>query len=209
MRGAIFHGVNSIAARFAEAKKLLVSPVPKIVYLYIPELDQTAHSKGWKSMQWLNLLEDLDSEMSELASSLPKNTGMVLTADHGVIDIPLRNHIYLDELMNEDELKFVGGDTRGLFLYLKNPANLSETLVLLQESLADSCYVVTPEDLITSGYWKPLASQDIVPDLIVLAKKEVALYHRGFAKTKALEMVGHHGSISSQEMSIPLLVFGF
>lgn len=209
MREAIFHGVNSIAARFDEARKLLANPVPKVVYLYVPELDQTAHAKGWKSVQWLNLLEDLDSQMSELVLSLPKNTGMILTADHGVIDIPKTHHIYLDELLSEEELLFVGGDTRGLFLYLKDPARLSEAYEILSESLGDSCYVVTPEDLVTAGYWMQLSKQELAPDLIVLAKKEVALYHRAFAKAKSLEMVGHHGSISSQEMSIPLFVFGF
>jgi hypothetical protein len=42
-----------------------------------------------------------------------------------------------------------------------------------------------------------------------MAKKEVALYHRAFAKKKSLEMIGHHGSISQQEMSIPLIALGF
>jgi len=209
MRGAIFHGVNSIASRFEEAKRLLSNPAPKIVYLYIPELDQTAHAKGWTSVSWLNLLEDLDSLTSELASTLPKNTGVILTSDHGVVDIPKNNHIYLDELVSEDVLNFVGGDTRGLFLYLKTPTGLKETQSRLEQSLGDSCYVFTPEDLITAGYWQTLANQDISPDLIVLAKKQVALYHRGFAKKKSLEMIGHHGSITPQEMSIPLLLFGF
>jgi hypothetical protein len=44
---------------------------------------------------------------------------------------------------------------------------------------------------------------------LILAKKEVALYHREFAKKKSLEMIGHHGSITQQEMSIPLIAIGF
>jgi hypothetical protein len=42
-----------------------------------------------------------------------------------------------------------------------------------------------------------------------MARKEVALYHQGFAKKKSLEMIGHHGSISQQEMSVPVIAIGF
>jgi hypothetical protein len=68
---------------------------------------------------------------------------------------------------------------------------------------------VTPRDLIDAGYWKVGARDLLLPEIIVLAKKEVALYHRDFAKPKSLEMIGHHGSISSAEMAIPLLKIGF
>ena len=209
MRGSAFHGLSSIAERFAKARALLVSGEPKVVYLYVPELDQTAHAKGCKSTEWLNLLEDVDAEISSLANSLPKNTGLIVTADHGIVDISKSNHVYLDEYLSESELLFVGGDTRGLFVYLMEPSKLEPTLDLLESVVGESCYLVTPQNLIDSGYWKPISKNSIVPDFIVLAKKEVALYHRAFAKRKSLEMIGHHGSISSAEMLIPLMTFGF
>jgi predicted AlkP superfamily pyrophosphatase or phosphodiesterase len=209
MRGARFHGVNSIGERFAKAQSLLSSAGSKVVYLYVPELDQTAHAKGCKSTEWLQLLEDIDSEVSKLATVLPKNSGFILTSDHGVIDIPKHNHIYLDEYLSESELDYVGGDTRGLFVYLKDSSTRDSVLGNLRQDLDESCYLVTPEDLVKAGYWKSLASSTISPDFIVLARKEIALYHRSFAKRKSLEMIGHHGSISSAEMSIPLMTFGF
>ena len=208
-RDSKFHGTKTIAERFEIALKLLADPNPKIVYLYVPELDQAAHAYGWKSIQWRNLLEDLDSEVSRFASALPKQTAALLTADHGVIDVAKESHIYLDEILPEDDLDFVGGDTRGLFLYLKDQNRTSAVLESLSQTLGQLCYIVTPAMLIEAGYWKSISKQSIVPDLIVLAKKEVALYHRAFAKRKSLEMVGHHGSISGQEMSIPLMKFGF
>jgi hypothetical protein len=42
-----------------------------------------------------------------------------------------------------------------------------------------------------------------------MARKRVALYHRSFAKKKSLEMIGHHGSITNEELAIPLIKFGF
>jgi len=209
MRSATFHGHNDITQRFEKARSLLADKNKKIVYLYLPELDQCAHAQGWKSDRWLHLLEAVDSEMQNLKNSLPKSAGVVLTADHGVIDVQKNNHIYLDEYIAAEELDYVGGDTRGLFFYLKDSSSVSVYLERLAETFGDRCYIVTPEDLITAGYWGRGVRDHLLPEIIVLAKKEVALYHRDFAKPKSLEMVGHHGSISSNELSIPLIKIGF
>ena len=209
MRKAAFHGISSLEERFAKAQLLLAAPEPKVVYLYVPELDQTAHAKGWRSTQWLNLLEDVDSQVSKLAAALPKNTGFIVTADHGLVDIEKHNQIYMDEFLPESELDFVGGDTRGLFIYLKDQSLTAETISKLSKTLGDTCYLLTPDELIAAGYWNAISNPSIAPDFVVLARKEVALYHRGFAKRKSLEMIGHHGSISTQEMSIPLITIGF
>jgi len=211
MRGSLFHGVDRIADRFSEAKKLLARPEAKVIYLYIPELDQLAHSKGSESTAWLNQLEDLDSLVKDFVTPIPKGSGVILTADHGVVDVSQENHVYLDEFMPKSEFKFVGGDTRSLYLYFEDAVDKQASRELLEDRLGDSCYICTPEDLIAAGYWKALSpkSENVAPDLLVLARKSVALYHRGFAKMKSLEMVGHHGSITNEELAIPLLRFGF
>jgi hypothetical protein len=81
----------------------------------------------------------------------------------------------------------------------------------LEEQFSDSCYISTPAEIVAAGYWKTLSpkSENVAPDLVILARKKVALYHRGFAKTKSLEMVGHHGSITNEELAIPLIRFSF
>jgi hypothetical protein len=53
-----------------------------------------------------------------------------------------------------------------------------------------------------------LAVETRIPDLAVLALKPVALYHRGHAKPQSLKMIGQHGSLSHQELMIPLIKLG-
>jgi hypothetical protein len=211
MRGSIFHGVNSIAERFEKAKQLLSDPIAKVVYLYVPELDQLAHAQGSASTAWLNELESVDSYVRVLSTNLPKSAGIVVTADHGVIDVDKTNHIFLDEFVSGDQFRFVGGDTRALYLYFKDGVDIKDHRKALEQTLSDTCYVVTTEDLIAAGYWGSLnsASSNVAPDLVVLARKQVALYHRDFAKAKSMNMIAHHGSISNQEMAIPLIKIGF
>lgn len=209
MRGSEFHGTKSLEERFEITKKLLFDAKQKVVYLYIPELDQLAHAKGWQSQSWLSKLEDVDAEISSLAGGLNKHAAVLVTADHGVVDVPHSNHVYIDQHLDKEMLLDVGGDTRALYLYLSEPDDTARHLATLEEAVGDSCYVVTPQDLIEAGYWPQGYEGDSVPDILILAKKEVALYHRDFAKKKSLEMIGHHGSITQQEMNIPLITIGY
>jgi hypothetical protein len=44
-----------------------------------------------------------------------------------------------------------------------------------------------------------------MPDVFAIAVGRTALYHRDFAPAKSLNMIGQHGSVSAEELSIPLL----
>jgi len=210
MRGATYHGKNDIADRFATAKRLLAEPDAKVIYLYIPELDQIAHAYGSESSNWLNQLEDVDSLVAGFVSTIPKHAGVILTADHGVIDVKKDAHIFLDDLLPVTDVHFVGGDTRAPFIYLKQSSALERLRATLGEALAGVAYLTSPQELVEAGYWLQNEKWSrISPDLVLVARKEVAFYHRGFAKKKSLEMIGHHGAMTAQEMSIPLLTFGF
>ena len=209
-RGAEFHGISDLDERFAKAKTLVASGAPKLVYLYVPELDQIAHAFGSKSLRWLNELEFVDSTIRKLAETIPKNAGLIVTADHGVIDISYDSHIYLDEFMDETHFDYVGGDTRGLFLYFKESSNKSEAIARIEEQYSDVAWTLTPDDMITAGYWQNTPRlRRFAPDAILLARKSVALFHRSFARKKSLGNIGHHGSITPEELSIPIIRINF
>jgi len=97
MRGAVYRGAKTISQRFEVTARLLREQ-STLVYLYVPELDQIAHSQGWQSNVWIDRLEEVDSLSRELANTLPKGTGLLLTADHGVVDVPRERQVYLDEI---------------------------------------------------------------------------------------------------------------
>jgi len=47
-----------------------------------------------------------------------------------------------------------------------------------------------------------------MPDLFAIAVNRTAIYHRDYAPKKSLNMIGQHGSITPEELAIPLLKFG-
>ena len=213
MRGAKYIAAKTFDERILRAREALSTKQKTLVYLYFPELDQRAHAFGVDSKQWREKLEDLDSAIKELASALPKNSGLLLTADHGVVDVPRDRHIYLDNFTTElAGLTAVGGDPRVLFLYFDgvDEAHLIERAEALNASIGPAVAVLTKTQVIESGWYGDTSATSIerMPALFVVTIGNWALYHRDFAKPKSLNMIGQHGSISTEEITVPLLKFG-
>ena len=207
MRTAKYVPAKSIEQRFQAAEKLLAASKGCLIYLYVPELDQKAHAHGFKSAQWVEKLEDLDSALKKFLQSASKDAGVLLTADHGVIDVPVENHIYLDEL-EIDGLQGVGGDPRVLYLYL-DPEKVQSQKDKLQNFCGKRAFLAERSELIEAGWFGEAEAFSIerMPELFLISVGETALYHRGFAKPKSLQMIGQHGSVSSEELNVPLLRF--
>jgi predicted AlkP superfamily pyrophosphatase or phosphodiesterase len=207
MRGSEYMAAKSIEDRFKLAEKLLSEGNGKLIYLYVPELDQQAHAKGFLSSEWSAKLEDLEAALRGLVSACRKDSGILLTADHGIVDGPKEKHIYLDEL-EIPGLRSVGGDPRVLFLYFDNQPEES-VREEIQTFLGKNAYVATRAELIDAGWFGEVSdfSAQRMPQLLVVGVTKSAFYHRDYAKKKSLEMIGQHGSVSPEELNVPLLRF--
>jgi hypothetical protein len=180
-----------------------------LTYLYVPELDQLAHRYGSKSLRWLNKLEDLDAELAKFARSLSSNDGVILTADHGVIDVPMDRHVYLDEYDCFEDLEQIGGDPRVGFLYYPEANSLAAKIEQINQAIGNVCDVVTVADLVEAKWLAELSPQAVLmaPDLVLLPKSDRVVYHRGFAKARSLLMIGQHGGMMQAEWEVPFIVF--
>lgn len=212
MPGANYVVGKTVEDRFTAVANLLKQSVTGVTYLYVPELDQTAHAHGSQSQKWLNKLEELDGLVKNFVASAPADTGILLTADHGIVDVPPTSHIYLDEA-NVEGLRFVGGDPRVNFLYFESGAPkqvIAEARESLQAFVGEDAYVCSAAELVSAGWYVAHSREadNLMPDLFVVAKTKVAIYHRKFAKQKSLQMIGQHGSFSIDEIKVPLLKFG-
>ena len=203
MPKAQFHAVQDLEDRVQTAQRL-GSIGGNLVYLYIPELDQIGHIFGSESPAWSEVLEQIDSA---LASLLQSRVPVVITSDHGMVDVPIENQIHLETFdFYSDLVNMTGGDTRSSFLYTDNAQPLAE---LLEEQLGDLVWISNWSELSDLGYVGSGTSIDgRYPDLVLLARGKVTLYDRRFARPRSLQMLGHHGSISDSEMQVPLILAG-
>ena len=215
LRGAQYRSGATIADRFAQARAALDTTAGALVYVYVPELDQAAHAVGWQSDKWLRSLEEVDAAVTEFAADLRSTEGLLVTADHGMLDVPARSHILFDsEPGLVDGIRFVAGDPRCLQLHFEPDASDQHRELVLQRWRAAEgtrAWIASRAEAIEAGWFGAEVHPDVEPrigDIIVAARKAVAYYDSRSATPQAQNMVGQHGSFSNEELAVPLLRFG-
>jgi len=216
LRGARYVSAESLAERFDAAHDLLKNTDTRIVYVYVPELDIAAHAVGWESQAWLRRLEELDAAVATSDARLRAREGLIVTADHGMVDIPHHSHIIVGGSGSEpllDGVQHIGGDPRCLQLYLK-PFATQHDRDLVREAWTASqganAWVLTREDAMDAKLFGRVDDHvtDRIGDVLIAARKKVAYYDGRIENDSSRAMVGQHGSLTEEETAIPVLRFG-
>lgn len=214
LRGAEYVPAGPIAARFEAALRVIAETDRALVYVYVPELDMAAHARGWLSDKWIGELETLDAEASRFAAALPATTGLVVTADHGVVDVPADRHVLFDTAPQLIAgVRHVGGDPRCLYLYLEPDAAPYAADVLAaawRDSEGDRAWVYTRDEAVAAGLFGAVdpAVLPRIGDVIVAARKLIAYYDSRETNLAPRAMVGQHGSLTDEESRVPCLRVG-
>jgi len=214
LRGAHYVPAKSIADRLEAAAALAATPgAPQLVYVYVPELDQAGHAHGWQSNEWTTALETVDGAVRDFLAAVGPTVGLIVTADHGVVDVPEYSHVIYDEdpdLMVG--IRHVAGEPRCLQLYFDpsaDDATRESTVAAWRQVEGGRSWVVTRDEAIAGG-WFGEVSDTVRPrigDLLVAARKGIA-YYSSTSSARARQMVGQHGSWSPAELQVPLLRLG-
>ena len=141
---------------------------------------------------------------------LPEDAGLLVTADHGVVDVAAHNHILYDTVPAlVDGVAHVGGEPRCLQLYLEPGADLEQLAAAWHASEDSRSWVATKAEAIEAGWFGDVRPElaDRIGDLIVAARKGIA-YYASTANERSRAMVGQHGSWSAAELTVPLIRLG-
>ena len=212
LRGAEYVGASSMAERFDRAREVLAGG-SALVYLYVPELDTAAHARGWQSDAWVAALEELDAALGGFVPALGPRDGLLVTADHGVVDVPHDDQVIVDpELLTG--VVAVAGEPRCLQLHLAPGADPAADAGAADRLAAawrahegKRAWVATRAEAIAAG-WFGEVDPEVVPrigDVLVAARVRVAYYVD--PEDRGRRMIGQHGSLSPEERTIPLLRF--
>lgn len=212
LRGAAYRAGATLQERFATARQALDEHGRCLVYVYAAELDKIAHRDGWESIAWTRMLESLDSALASFVAGLRPGEGLLVTADHGVLDVPAGAHVLVDEVPGLMEgVRQVAGEPRCLQLRLEDEAGLDAVLARWRAAEAHRAWVLGRDEAIASGWLgdrvRPEA-RDRLGDILVIARSRIAYYDSRSASEQALAMVAQHGALSPEEVVVPLLRFG-
>lgn len=178
-----------------------------LVYAYERELDHTGHVLGCGSDAWLKHLRRIDHMCLRLRAELPADTVLIVTADHGMIDVPTEH-----QLIVEDEPGLMGGvavlagEGRLRQLYLAPGHEPAEVARRWADRLGDLAWVRTRDEGIDDGWFGPVRGpvRGRIGDVLVALRSDWAVMTR--AVPRELSLVGMHGSLTRAEMEVPLVV---
>jgi hypothetical protein len=193
--------VDAVASAVRESHRSLV-------YLYWGEVDKVGHVHGCQSWQWGDEVESVDAALSRLADRVPDDTSIVITADHGMVDVPFESRI---DLAHEPELmhgiRHLGGEPRCLQLYTE-AGERDAVAALWRSRLRGSATVRTREQLLDEG-WFGAVRREVEPrigDLVVMTEPSFAVVHSGLMRPEIVRLLGLHGSTSEAELAVPVIV---
>ncbi|MEV7620836.1 nucleotide pyrophosphatase/phosphodiesterase family protein [Microbacterium sp. NPDC089321] len=209
LRGARFHAARSAADRVELAWELADANDGAIVYCYLPEVDKAGHRHGIASADWVAALEDVDAA---LARPVPDGVGVLVTADHGMIDVPHHRQLVLDASGGwHDGIRHIGGEPRMLHVYAEPDADHTGLLARWRRDLEGSADVLSRTEAIDAGLFGPVNSDAVrerIGDMLVVACGNVALYDAEAEDQRGRGMIGQHGALTPEEWRVPFIRMG-
>jgi predicted AlkP superfamily pyrophosphatase or phosphodiesterase len=202
--GVRFWGYRTVATMVTELLRLVDESEP-FIYGYYDGLDKVAHEYGLGAHFGAEL-NFIDRLVDYLLSNLPPGAVLVVTADHGQVEVG-RNVIPLaaDVLAN---CSMQSGEGRFRWLHARSGRGTA----LYEAATAhhgDAAWVVRKDQTIAEGWFGPKvhdAALSRLGDVALVARDDVAFYDPH--DTGPYELIGRHGSLTSAEMLVPLLTAG-
>ncbi|MGO1315809.1 MAG: alkaline phosphatase family protein [Cellulomonadaceae bacterium] len=207
LRGAGYAAADSLGDRVDTTLRALRAP--GLVYLYWGDIDKAGHHHGWRSAEWGDALSEFDRELGRLVRSLPRDTLVVLTADHGMIDVDpaCRWDVAHDAALREG-VDMVAGEPRATHVYVRAQGDSRAVAERWQNRLGAHAVVMTKEEAIGSGLFGPVAPHVLpaIGDVVVAATGRATVVDSASQTPASIGLVGVHGSLTPEEMTVPLLV---
>jgi Type I phosphodiesterase / nucleotide pyrophosphatase len=209
LRGAVFVPYADDSAE--ELKIALIAEAAlrgdrSVVYAYERELDHCGHVHGCSSATWLEHLARIDVMCERLRAALPPQVTLIITADHGMIDIPVNQRIVAeDDPALMAGLSALAGEGRFRQLYVDQelPRRVADRW---RARLGELAWVRTRDEAIDEGWFA--ATDDQLRDrwghVLVALRADWAIMTRAFPREFTL--IGMHGSLTPAEMFVPLIV---
>lgn len=214
LRGGRFVAAEALADRVDAAvsaiegsRRLRGSSAGCLVYLYWGEVDKVGHVHGCDSWEWGESVSVVDAGIRDLMRRVGPRTLVVVTADHGMVDVPMADRV---DVAAEPDLaagiRHVGGEPRALHLYCR-PGATGDVLAIWRERLVGRMRALSREEVVATGWLGPVA-EFVLPrigDVVAVAEDRFAVVDSRTSRPELLQLIGLHGARTPEETWIPLL----
>lgn len=203
LRGTRFLGWSAVSTLVERCRRLAAAG-ERFVYAYYAEVDAVAHTFGLHDGFLEAELVSVDQVVGRLLDVLPGDACLVVTADHGEVHVPPEG--WLPVGRGEPLVAAQAGDGRFRYLHAR-PGAAAELLAACREEHGGRAWVMPREQLLdeewlgASGPGTPARGR--VGDVVLAARDPVGFLDP--ALPGEARLVGAHGSLTPDEMLVPLL----
>lgn len=203
------HVIQPFGDALSLAAQLVRRPGKHLIGLYTPQPDHTLHEKGVNAPESRACFARINREIELFSASLPANTLLVVTADHGLVDSTVP--VYLSDIPSIDQCLWMPPaiEPRCSALYVK-PFRRAQFEREFRAACGEDFVLFSREAFLENGLFGPGAphpmAEDFLGDYIACAVGERHLrYHT--LSCKKTDMIGRHAGLTEDEMTVPLILY--
>ncbi len=203
LAGARLVGWSVPSTLVVEVRRLLAEGEP-FVYAYYDGLDKVAHERGL-GQYYAQELRTVDRLVGDLISALPSDAALVVTSDHGQVEVGTSARLPGPELMAGVEM--LSGEGRFRWLHAR-PGATDDVVAAGQEAHGEEAWVRTRQQIVDEGWFGGPLTADVahrLGDVALVARAPVAFLDP--ADTGETRLLARHGSLTSAEMFVPLVAW--
>ncbi len=202
LSGVRFNGYRVTSTLVAETRRLLRQNEP-FVYCYYDGIDKVSHEYGLGEVYDAEL-QAVDRLVSDLIESLPEGAALVVTADHGQVEVGDQVVELDSEVLAQTAMQ--SGEGRFRWLHAR-PGRADVLLEAATQHHANHAWIVNRDQAIAEGWFGPKvtdAARARLGDVALVARDDVSFVDPD--DTGIYELIGRHGSLTPAEMLVPLVV---
>jgi len=207
-RGGAYRGavaVDSLAEEMLAA--LDAGAGPTLVSGYHPDLDRHGHVSGVDSPPWRVAAAELDRLLSRLVNGLAADAALLVTADHGQLNVPEGDRFDLDtDVRLRAGVRVVAGEPRVRYLHTL-PGARDDVIATWRALLGMAAWVTSRAEAVAAGWFGPVPEEHLerIGDVVV-ACHGTYVVTASVTDPRGSLLVGYHGSYTEAEMAVPLLI---
>jgi Type I phosphodiesterase / nucleotide pyrophosphatase len=206
LRGGRYVGVQALGDLGACVRAAVRNG--EFCYGYHGELDLLGHIYGPGSAAWRMQLRQVDRLVESVVEGLPRDGLLAVVADHGMVAVESPDVVDADACASLLEgVQAIGGEARARHVYAADGAE-DDVLAAWQQTLAERAWVVSGGEAIAAGWFGERVRDDVRPrigDVVAAARGSAAVIRRTVEPLES-SLIGHHGSLTSAEQRVPLLL---
>ena len=180
-----------------------------LVFGYTAVLDTAAHVHGVDSEQWRAAAARVDSLIERLLAALPGDAALVVTADHGGLNVPPDNRVHVDtDAALRSGVELVTGEPRVRYLHTAQGA-ADDVVATWRAVLGGRAEVLHRDEAVAAGRFGPVRDGHLarIGDVVVTCTADIALFGGAQEPPEVTRLIGFHGARTPAELAIPLLTF--